>query len=162
MSVWWRVANLSSQAVQFTALLKHCDISIYHFKVVTELAFLTTVTHLLTLVALRDYFVKYKWINLPRIFFMLGNLGLLGYTSFISYTYDLADLDLSFHLACYFQGERPELKAASLAVIAKSFRGTNDGCADEGPSMGSHQDPGRGDEHAPSSVFRGLCIVLRL
>ena len=57
---------------------------------------------------------------------------------------------------------RPELKAASLAVIAKSFRGTNNSCADEGPSMGSHQDPGRGDEHALSSVFRRLCIVLRL
>ncbi|KAF2729133.1 hypothetical protein EJ04DRAFT_568933 [Polyplosphaeria fusca] len=103
---------LTGLAIQFTAMLKHCDLSIYHFQVVTELAFLTTVTHLLTLVALRDYFVKYRWINLPRVFFMLGNLALLGYTSFVAYSYDLAGLDLSASLACYYKGVRPSAKAA--------------------------------------------------
>ena len=43
---------------------------------------------------------------------MGGNLGLLGYTSFISYTYDLAGLDLSSQLACFYQGERPEFERA--------------------------------------------------
>jgi hypothetical protein len=103
---------MTGLAVQFTALLKHCELSIYHFQIVTELAFLTTVTHLLTLVTLRNYFVKNKWINLPRIFFMAGNLGLLGYTSYISYTYDLAGLDLSSRLACFYQGHRPEFERA--------------------------------------------------
>ncbi|KAJ4287372.1 hypothetical protein N0V90_012771 [Kalmusia sp. IMI 367209] len=103
---------MTGLAVQFTAVLKHCELSIYHFQIVTELAFLTTVTHLLTVVTLRNYFVKNRWINLPRIFFMAGNLGLLGYTSFISYTYDIAGLDLSSHLACFYQGNRPEFKAA--------------------------------------------------
>jgi len=103
---------MTGLAVQFTALLKHCELSIYHFQIVTELAFLTTVTHLLTVVTLRDYFVKNKWINLPRIFFMVGNLALLGYTSFVSYTYDMAGLDLSSSLACFYQGERPPFKAA--------------------------------------------------
>ncbi|KAH7399555.1 hypothetical protein BKA66DRAFT_437098 [Pyrenochaeta sp. MPI-SDFR-AT-0127] len=103
---------LTGLAIQFTAMIKHCQLSVYHFQIVTELAFLTTVTHLLTVVALRNYFVKNRWINLPRIFFMLGNLGLLGYTSFVAYSYDLAGLDLSTSLACFFKGERPPLKSA--------------------------------------------------
>ena len=86
--------------------------SVYHFRIVTDLAFLTTVTHLLTVVALRNYFVKNKWINLPRIFFMLGNLALLGYTSFISYSYDIVHLDLSDNLACFFKWDRPRFRAA--------------------------------------------------
>jgi hypothetical protein len=103
---------LTGLAIQFTGMLKHCDLTVYHWKIVTELAFLTTVTHLLAVVALRNYFVKNRWINLPRIFFMLANLGLLGYTSYIAYSYELASLDLSTPLACFFKGERPRLKAA--------------------------------------------------
>lgn len=103
---------MTGLAVQFVAVMQHCELSIYHFQIVTELAFLTTVTHLLTVVTLRDYFVKNKWVNLPRVFFMAGNLGLLGYTSFISYTYDLAGLDLSSKLACFYQGKRPEFESA--------------------------------------------------
>lgn len=103
---------LTGLAIQFTAMLKHCDITVYHFRIVTELAFLTTVTHLLTVIALRNYFVKNRWINLPRIFFMLGNLGLLGYTSFVAYSYDLAGVDLSMKLACFFQNNRPPVTSA--------------------------------------------------
>jgi hypothetical protein len=103
---------LTGLAIQFTALIKHCSMSVYHFRIVTDLAFLTTVTHLLTVVALRNYFVKNKWINLPRIFFMLANLALLGYTSFISYSYDIVHLELSDELACFFKGDRPQFKAA--------------------------------------------------
>lgn len=109
---------LTGIAVQFTALLQHCSLSIYHFQIIIELAFLTTVTHLLTVVALRNYFVKNRWINLPRIFFMLANLGILGYTSFVAYSYDLAgveyaqQLDSSAPLACFFQRPRPKLLAA--------------------------------------------------
>jgi hypothetical protein len=103
---------LTGLAIQFTGMLKHCSMSVYHWKIVTELAFLTTITHLLAVVALRNYFVKNRWINLPRIFFMLANLGLLGYTSYIAYSYDLAGLDLSADLACFFKGERPKVRAA--------------------------------------------------
>lgn len=103
---------LTGLAIQFTAMLQHCQMSVYHFRVVTELAFLTTVTHLLAVIALRNYFVKNRWINLPRIFFMLGNLGLLGYTSFVSYSYELANVDLSMSLACFFKGDRPAFSAA--------------------------------------------------
>lgn len=103
---------LTGLAIQFTAMIKHCSMSVYHFRIVVDLAFLTTVTHLLTVVALRNYFVKNKWINLPRIFFMLANLGLLGYTSFVAYSYDLADIQLADSLACFFQKDRPEFSAA--------------------------------------------------
>lgn len=105
---------LTGLAIQFTGLLKHCDLTVYHWKIVTELAFLTTVTHLLAVVALRNYFVKNRWINLPRIFFMLANLGLLGYTSYVAYSYDLPGLglDLSTPLACFFKGERPAVSSA--------------------------------------------------
>lgn len=103
---------LTGLAIQFTALIKHCTMSVYHFRIVTDLAFLTTVTHLLTVVALRNYFVQNKWINLPRIFFMLANLALLGYTSFVSYSYDLVHLDLSDELACFFKEDRPRFRAA--------------------------------------------------
>ncbi|KAH8725294.1 hypothetical protein GQ44DRAFT_226332 [Phaeosphaeriaceae sp. PMI808] len=103
---------LTGLAIQFTGMIKHCDLTVYHWRIVTELAFLTTVTHLLAVVALRNYFVKYRWINLPRIFFMAANLGLLGYTSFIAYSYELAGLDLSTSLACFFKGERPKFKSA--------------------------------------------------
>lgn len=103
---------LTGLAVQFTALLKHCDLSIYHFQIVVELAFLTTVTHLLTLVALRNYFVENRWTSLPRIILMLANLGLLAYTSYIAYSYGLAGLHASSSLACFYQGDRPHFKAA--------------------------------------------------
>lgn len=103
---------LTGLAIQFTGMLKHCSMSVYHWRIITELAFLTTITHLLAVVTLRNYFVKNRWINLPRIFFMLANLGLLGYTSYIAYSYDLAGLDLSADLACFFKGERPKVRAA--------------------------------------------------
>lgn len=103
---------LTGLAIQFTAMIKHCSMSVYHFRIVVDLAFLTTVTHLLTVVALRNYFVKNKWINLPRIFFMLANLALLGYTSFVAYSYDLADIHLSDSLACFFQKDRPRFSSA--------------------------------------------------
>jgi len=103
---------LTGLAIQFTAMIKHCSMSVYHFRIVVDLAFLTTVTHLLTVVALRNYFVKNKWINLPRIFFMLANLGLLGYTSFVAYSYDLAQIALSDSLACFYHKDRPPLSVA--------------------------------------------------
>lgn len=86
--------------------------SLYHFKIVVDLAFLTTVTHLLTLVALRDYFVELRWINLAHILFMLANLALLGYTSFVACSYELVHLSKSDSLSCFFQQDRPLFTAA--------------------------------------------------
>ena len=43
---------LTGLAIQITAMIKHCSMSVYHFRIVVDLAFLTTVTHLLTVVTL--------------------------------------------------------------------------------------------------------------
>ncbi|KAF1997646.1 hypothetical protein P154DRAFT_622348 [Amniculicola lignicola CBS 123094] len=110
-------------AIQFTGFIKHCQISIYHFQIVVQLAFLTTVTHLLAVITLRDYFVDNKWVNLPRVFFMLCNLALLGYTSFVAYSYELSGLDRSSNLACFFKGHHPPFPAAFGGKWAALFVG---------------------------------------
>ncbi|KZM22219.1 hypothetical protein ST47_g6639 [Ascochyta rabiei] len=137
---------LTGLAIQFTAMIKHCSMSVYHFRIVTDLAFLTTVTHLLTVVALRNYFVKNKWINLPRIFFMLANLALLGYTSFISYSYDLVDLRLSDPLACFFQNERPQFRDAFAGKWAALLIGAIGGHVTVIAAMYWLKDPGKSDK----------------
>ncbi|PSN70497.1 hypothetical protein BS50DRAFT_571720 [Corynespora cassiicola Philippines] len=112
-------------AVQLVALIQHCTISIYHYQIVTELASLSTVTHLLTLVALRNDFVKNPLSSLPRVLVMLLNLALLGYTSFFGWAYELDSLGRasSANLACYYAGHRPHYGAAfwtkwSILVVA--------------------------------------------
>lgn len=100
-------------AIQFSAMIKHCELSVYHFRIAIILAFLTSITTLLTLVALRDYFVKNKWINLPRVIIMIGNLAMLGYTTFITYSYGLSGLDLTSSLACWFKGGQAPLNKAT-------------------------------------------------
>lgn len=103
---------ITGLAVQTAAILKHCEFSIYHFQLVAEMAFLSTATHLLTLVALRDYFVKNRRTSIVRMVFMLANIGLLGYVSYVAYSYSLTGLSASRSLACFYQGQRPRLKAA--------------------------------------------------
>ncbi|KAF2463919.1 uncharacterized protein BDR25DRAFT_105488 [Lindgomyces ingoldianus] len=96
-------------AVQIVSLIQHCTISIYHYQIVTELAYLSTVTHLLALVALRDDFVQDRLSNVPRVAVMILNLALLGYTSFYGYSYELSSLERksSANLACYYAGHKP-------------------------------------------------------
>lgn len=44
---------------------------------------------------------------------MAANLGLLGYTSYVAYTYDVVGLDRSSRLACFYQGRsRPRFGSA--------------------------------------------------
>ncbi|KAF2846863.1 hypothetical protein T440DRAFT_431995 [Plenodomus tracheiphilus IPT5] len=160
---------LTGLAIQFTAMLKHCQMSVYHFRVVTELAFLTTVTHLLTVVALRNYFVKNRWINLPRIFFMLGNLGLLGYTSFVAYSYELANINISQSLACFFQRERPPFTAAFGGKWAALLVGAIGGHATiilamywlDDPNKPKHPDDLSKDDHECKKWWYWLGAALR-
>ncbi|KAF2116514.1 hypothetical protein BDV96DRAFT_611834 [Lophiotrema nucula] len=77
-------------AVQIVAIIQHCSISVYHFQIITELAFLSTITHLLTLIALRSYFVQNRKSNVPRAFVMVLNLALLGYTSWVGYAFEMS------------------------------------------------------------------------
>ena len=89
-------------AVQIVSLLQLCTLSVYHFRVVTELAYLSTVTHLLTLIVLRNYFVKNKWVNIYRVLIMIVNLALLGYTTWIEYALDTLDsTEDGTNVGCY-------------------------------------------------------------
>jgi hypothetical protein len=98
------------------SLLQLCSISIYHFRIVTELAFLSTVTHLLTVVALRNYFVYNRWTNVIRVLVMILNLALLGYTTWFEYALDTMDNSIDgLKLACYL-GPRP-LPSNSVSVF---------------------------------------------
>ncbi|KAH8742543.1 hypothetical protein F5883DRAFT_442187 [Diaporthe sp. PMI_573] len=100
-------------AVQIASLIQHCEITVYHLQIVAELAFLSTVTHLLTVVAMGEYFIHNARSNTPRVLVMLLNLGLLGYTTWFAYSYEAAsDFDDSLQLGCYYAGYRPPVLAA--------------------------------------------------
>ncbi|KAK3311630.1 uncharacterized protein B0T15DRAFT_549305 [Chaetomium strumarium] len=100
-------------AVQVASLVQHCEITIYHLRIVAELAFLSTVTHLLTVVAMSGYFIDNAGSNTPRVLVMLLNLGLLGYTTWFAYLYEAASpFDESLQLGCYYAGYRPPVVAS--------------------------------------------------
>lgn len=89
-------------AVQIASLVQHCEIAVYHLQIVAELAFLSTVTHLVTVVAMSGYFIGNTGSNAPRVLIMLLNVGLLGYTSWFVYAYEAAtDFNDSIQLGCY-------------------------------------------------------------
>jgi hypothetical protein len=100
------ISNLLGLGIQITAMMKGCGISLYHFRIMATLGFLSSVPHILTVVVLRDTFVKKRCTNLPRVILMLGNLVLVAYTFFAAYSYATADLHLSMSMACFFNAER--------------------------------------------------------
>ncbi|KAF2108695.1 hypothetical protein BDV96DRAFT_670714 [Lophiotrema nucula] len=104
-------------AVQIVAIIQHCTISVYHFRIVTELAFLSTVTHLITLLVLEGYFIKDKKSNIPRVLVMLINLALLGYTSWNGYAFEMSSSTAvkSSLIACFSGARRPRLGPAFYA-----------------------------------------------
>jgi hypothetical protein len=104
---------ITALGIQVVALMRGCEMSMYHFQIVADLAWLSSVTHVVTVAALRDCFVKERWGSAPRVCLMLGNLGLVGYTSFVAYSYDVADSDLSMSLPCFFK-VNPKLNATLL------------------------------------------------
>jgi hypothetical protein len=88
--------------LQVVSLAQLCTISICHFRVVTELAYLSTVTHLLTLVALRHFFIANRWVIVSRVLIMILDLALLGYTTWIDYALDtLETSEDGTQIACY-------------------------------------------------------------
>jgi hypothetical protein len=102
-------------AVQIVSLVQLCTISIYHFNVVTELAYLSTVTHMLTLVALQRYFIVNRWANSVRVLVMVLNLALLGYTTWFDYALDtLSTREEGTQVACYFSLRKLPLTASSI------------------------------------------------
>ncbi|KAF2677896.1 hypothetical protein K458DRAFT_145489 [Lentithecium fluviatile CBS 122367] len=111
--VFWRtvlahtlLGILNSQLIigvstQITSLVKRNGTSVYHFRVLTELAYLGVIAQLATLVTLRDFFVKNARVNMFRVVVMVLNLALFGYAMWIQYAVDtLNDVD-GYRVACF-------------------------------------------------------------
>jgi magnesium-transporting ATPase (P-type) len=105
--------------MQFTVLLLHCKITIYHFWIAINLAYLSTITHLLTMVALKSYFIEHRLSSVPRLILIGFNVGLFCYGAFVldglSYGALNHPSDATQLLACYYQGNRPSLNNSSFA-----------------------------------------------
>jgi hypothetical protein len=58
------ILNLSDQqlatcfAILVTALIRYCQISLYHLNLITDLAWFSTITHLLSIIILRHYWLQ--------------------------------------------------------------------------------------------------------
>ena len=103
---------LTGIAMQLTALIDHCKLSIYHFWIAVNLAQLSTVTHLMTMVALRQYFLEHAHSSIVRVVLILFNVALYLYQAYVgdAIAYSNSIGDYSQSLACYYQGSRPSIK----------------------------------------------------
>ena len=77
---------VTGPAMIVATLVQHCQLSVYEFQVVNSLAFLSSTTHLATLVMLRQYLRENKVVRNIRVIAMVLNLGLLVYTTIVAYT----------------------------------------------------------------------------
>lgn len=64
-------------AILIAGFAQHCSISVYHFSIVTDLAWFSSNTHLVTLDVLRVYLAGEPTLRLWRICLMLGTVVLL-------------------------------------------------------------------------------------
>lgn len=110
---------LTGIGIQLVVLFLHCSIVIYHYWIAINLAYLSTITHLLTVVALKSHFIKHWLSSIPRLVLIVFNIGLFCYAAFILDGLNYATLNhpsnLTQLLACYYQGNRPSLKNSSFA-----------------------------------------------
>ncbi len=110
---------LTGLGMQATVLFLHCTIVIYYFWIAINLAYLSTITHLLTMVALKNYFIEHRLSSIPRLVLIIFNIGLFCYGAFILEGLRYGNLnhpsDGTQRLACYYQGNRPSLKNSSFA-----------------------------------------------
>lgn len=109
---------ITAIGVQVSAYIKICTISLYHFRIVACLGLLSTVTHFLTLVVLREYFLKRPFLRTLRIVFMVINFILIVNTIIIYLGYNHSTLSLTSLAMCYY---RPHGRAPALDVLAPAF-----------------------------------------
>lgn len=103
---------LTGIGMQFTTLIDHCTLSIYHFLIAVNLAYMSTITHLMTMAALRNYFLEHRLSSIPRVVLIVFNVGLFCYEAFVGDALGFSNNvgDASQSLACYYKGNRPSLK----------------------------------------------------
>jgi hypothetical protein len=94
-------------------------LSIYEFAVLLSLAWFSSTTHLATLGALRDYFVKHGVVRNWRVGGMLSLLVLLTYCLFITTLAIYTSLDRTVPLQCYFSPQQnPGAAPGALNTVA--------------------------------------------
>ena len=62
-----------------TGYYQRCVLSTYHFAIITELAWISSVCHLATLALLQDYLIEFRLLRNLRVIGMTCLLGLLAY-----------------------------------------------------------------------------------
>jgi hypothetical protein len=72
-------------AILITGYTKHCSMKSRHWWIVFDLAFFSSVTHLASLPALRDYLTKYRRFRDLRVFLMLSNYIMLLASAILSF-----------------------------------------------------------------------------
>jgi hypothetical protein len=110
-------------AILIAGYMKYCTISVYHFNVVTGLAWLASVTHLLSVSCLRDYFVEHPGIRDARAIGMVGFFIMLAVSCIFEVYHTFSD-DLSAPLRCRFSSLRGEPDVAwiiCLSVLLLSY-----------------------------------------
>jgi hypothetical protein len=109
---------LTGLAMQISVFLLHCTLSIYYFWIAVNLAYLSTIAHLLTMVALKSYFIEHWVRSIPRLVFLILNIGLFCYEVFVLYGLDYLkpSTDKTQKLACYYQHNRPSLKNSTFSA----------------------------------------------
>ena len=95
-------------AILIAGYMKYCSISVYHFNVVTDLAWLASVTHLLSVSCLRDYFVEHPGIRDARAIGMVCFFIMLAVSCCIFEVHHAFSDDWSAPLRCRFPSLRGE------------------------------------------------------
>jgi hypothetical protein len=111
-------------AILIAGYMKYCTISVYHFNVVTELAWLSSVTHLLSVSCLRGYFVEHPGIRDSRAIGMVCFLIMLVVSCVFEIHHNQTGDDWTAPLRCRFsslQGEPYGIWIFYLSVLLLSY-----------------------------------------
>ena len=88
--------------IQISGFLCICNISYYHLRVVYVTAFLSSVTHIVSLMILQDYFTRYRYLSIFRIIFVCINLWMLLVTHWLSFRILFSHESLGRYVACFW------------------------------------------------------------
>lgn len=97
--------------MQVAGYLKWCSISFYHFRIIACLALLSTVTHFLSLVFLREYFEQRKRLRVLRTVFVVINVLLMADTIILVLAFSHKKLGYGSMVLCFYttRGGRVDL-----------------------------------------------------
>jgi len=95
-------------SILIAGYVKYCEISVYHFSIVTDLAWLSSVTHMLTVSCLRDHFVENPCIRDSRAIGMDCFLVMLAVSCVfeVYHNYLYPNTDWSAPLRCRFSADQ--------------------------------------------------------